>query len=234
LRYPKLLCAVVAIAFTVILLVVVPRFEPLFAMYSKELPLPTRALLFLGKVAKNYWFSVLMGALLVGVTFQILVALSSVRVTWERWRHSWPVIGSITKNLQVARLSATLGLLHKAGLPFLRALQIARASADAAYGDELRRIERDVEGGIPFHEAIAHSQLFSPLFIQMAAVGESTGNFDTLMKECARHHAIEAKEAMESNTQLIQPLLTFLLTFLILWLALAIFLPYWNMFSVAK
>ncbi|MFO0983245.1 MAG: type II secretion system F family protein [Planctomycetota bacterium] len=122
LRYPKMLAIVIGAALLVVLLLIVPRFEPLFRSYKNGLPAPTRVLLWLGDTVRSHGVDLVIAGAVLAAIVQALLRGPRLRARFERWRHRWPLFGANARDSQVARISATLALLHRAGLPMLKAL----------------------------------------------------------------------------------------------------------------
>jgi MSHA biogenesis protein MshG len=135
----------------------------------------------------------------------------------------------------VARLGHTLGTMVSTGIPLVPALDVtSRAIGNVVAGRELRMVQRAVEGGDSLHEPLARSRFFPSLLSQMVSVGERTGALDTLLVAIAEHYESEANHTIKNLPAVLEPILLATVAGLVLVLALAVFMPLWDMVKLVK
>jgi MSHA biogenesis protein MshG len=234
-RYPLFVLIAMGIGMFILITFVIPRFAQFYAGFNATLPLPTRLVLGLGKVMSATWPFVVVGIL--AIVFGTRWALRQPwgRRTWDAWKLKFPIFGPLTLKLTLARLGHTLSTMVSTGLALVPALDItSRAVGNVIVGRELRVVQRAVEGGDSLHEPLARSPVFPSLFSDMVSVGERTGALDTLLVAIAEHYEGEANHTIKNLPTIIEPLLLVMVAGMVLVLALAVFLPLWDMVNLAK
>ncbi len=220
LLYPALMAVVAVIGVCVLLGFVIPRFASVLADMGGKLPLSTRMLLHLSHVLTAWWWLWLV--LLVGgvVAIRQMLARPGVRLRWHRMRLGWPVVGDIERKYSAARVTRTVGLLLKSGVPALPALRIARASAtNLVMREGLDRAASQLAEGSALAPALAG--ILPPLAVQMMAVGEESGRLEELCVRVADSYDGEVRRAMRTAVTLIEPALILTFGALVGFIALA-------------
>lgn len=226
LLYPGLVLAMALLLVAVMLLTVVPVFRDAFAVAGRELPAPTRALLWLSDRAQAP------GALAAGLL--LLPGLPAAWLQrWPRWLYRrerlllrLPWVGPVLHQAALARWSRTFALLLAAGVPVLEAIGPAclgceNRSLAAAGGGLCRRLQ----AGSSLHDAMHGSGCFTPLLLQMVRVGETSGTLDRMCVRAAEHFERETEQATLTFTALLEPLAMGLLGGLCALLLWALYLP---------
>jgi MSHA biogenesis protein MshG len=232
LRYPIVVTVVIAMAIGVLTTFVIPRFAPLFRVLGNDIPWPTRVIMGASELARNDWYWVV-GALAVAiVAARAYVASEDGRLRWHRLLLKLPVIGPLSHQAILARLSRTLSIAITAGMPMLETLAIiARVCGNEWMGRRMLRLRDSVERGEPLSRAAAGVGMFPPLVLQMIAVGEETGELPELLDEVAGFYEREVDFALKTLSAAIEPILIILVGGMVLILALGVFLPMWNMIA---
>ena len=234
-RYPLFVMITLGIGVAILLTFVIPRFAEFYSAFKATLPLPTRIVLALGSVMSVAWPVILGG--IIAIIFGVRWALRKPwgRRTLDAWKLKIPIVGPLTLKLTLARMAHTLGTMVTTGIPLVPALDIAsRAIGNVVMGREILVIRRAVEGGDSLHEPLARSALFPPLMTEMVSVGERTGSLDTMLAAVAQHYENEANHTIKNLPTIIEPLLLATVACLVLFLALAVFMPLWDMVDLAQ
>ncbi len=235
LRYPALVCGAIAIAMVVINLFVIPTFAGVFRQFNAELPLMTRLLLGVSAFTVRWWPLLLA---LVLVTFwgaRAWVATPAGRYAWDRAKLRLPIAGPIVTKATLGRFARSFAMASKSGVPISRAMTVVAQTVDNAF--VARRIEqmRDgVERGESISRCAAAAGVFTPIVLQMIAVGEETGELDTLMLEIAQMYERETDYAIKGLSAAIEPVLLTIIGAMVLVLALGVFLPLWSLGQAAR
>ncbi len=234
-RYPKIVVFSVAIAFAVLIAFVIPRFAATFAQFNMPLPLPTRIMIGLNKIFQNYWYLVLGGLLGIFIFIKRYIKTENGRFFWDKFKTRIPVLGPVFLKIGLSRFSNTFGMLNRTGIPILQALEITSTTVDnVLLSQSIESIQQKVREGSSLTNALKESKRFTPLVIQMISVGESSGTLDEMLTRVTDYYDIEVDNALKKLPTYIEPLLTVFLGGVVLLLALAVFLPWWNMASLFK
>ncbi len=234
-RYPAFVLAALMVAVTVMFVFVFPRLKPLFARFGDDLPLPTKILVSSDVLVRTNGFLLLAGAGLVAAGLVVASRLAPARRRIDAALLHVPLVGPVLRGVYTARLAATLSMLQRSGMPLLQALDVAaRVVRSPSFSAEMTAARRAVAEGSSLGDALAERPLVPPLFAQLASLGEKTGRLDDLLAHVAEHYRIEVRERLTRLIATIEPILTATLAGFILFLALAIFLPYWNMIKAFR
>jgi type II secretory pathway component PulF len=126
-------------------------------------------------------------------------------------------------------------MLNKSGIPILQILEITSTTVNnVILSQSIEEISRKIREGKSLADAMRESGKFTPLVIQMVAVGESSGTFDEMLVRITEYYDIELENSIKKMTTYIEPALTLFMGVVVLFLALAVFLPWWNMASLFK
>ncbi len=235
LRYPVMVIVAIVIAMAVINVFVIPPFAKLFESFGSDLPLPTRILMVTSQFSAAYWHFGLIGMIAVGWWARRYVATESGRLAWHRWQLRLPRFGSILERALLARFCRTLAITLGAGLPVTQCLSIAARAVD---NDHVARRIHEMRGHIEAGESLtgaAHgSRLFTPLVLQMIAVGEETGAVETTLAEVASYYEREVDFDLKKIGDAIEPIMIVVVGVLVLGLALGVSLPMWELASASR
>ena len=234
LRYPIFVVCAMAGAVMVINLMVIPAFATVFKSFGAELPLATRILVASSNFTINYGGLVLIG--LVGGAWGLRswIATPAGRLTWDRLKLSFPLAGKIIRKATLARFARSFSLSLKSGVPIEQALSVVAATVDNAHmAKKVEGMRSSVEHGESILRAAVAANVFTPIVLQMIAVGEETGAVDELMDEVAELYTNDVQYDLKTLAQQIEPILIVFLGVLVLVLALGVFLPVWDLGRVA-
>lgn len=234
LRYPGFVLAAIVIAIVVINVFVIPAFADLFAGMDQQLPLPTRILLTTSALFLDWWPALLALAGAGVAAFLAWLRTEAGRLRFDRWKLAIPGIGSIVRRALLARFARTLAISLRAGVPVLTALDAVAAATDNAFvAARIREMRTGVERGESLLRAATNADLFTSLVLQMLSVGEETGRVDEMMEEVAQFYEREVEADLKRLSSYIEPVVITGIGILVLILALAIFLPMWQMGGAA-
>jgi type II secretory pathway component PulF len=234
-RYPKIVIFSVIIAFIVLLALVIPRFAQVFAQFNTTLPLPTRMMIGVNNVFQNYWYLILPVFLLAPILLKRYIQTEEGRIFWDRLKTRIPGFGRLFIIAALSRFAHTFVMLNKSGIPILQTLEITSTTINnVILSQSIEEISRKIREGRSLADGMRESGRFTPLVIQMVGVGESTGTLDEMLIRITEYYDIELENAIKKMTTYIEPALTLFMGVVVLFLALAVFLPWWNMAKVFK
>ena len=234
-RYPFFVLLTLIVAMFILNLAVIPQFANMFARFNAELPWSTKALLASSEFFIAYWPLMLLVAVATGFGFRSYIKTDNGRKVWGRWKIRFPIIGSVIYRATLGRFARSFGMMLKAGVPMTSALTLVADAVDNDYlGDIIREMRRNIERGESLLRVSQQSQMFTPLVLQMLAVGEETGAMDEMLSEVAGFYEREVAFDLKSLTAKIEPILICIVAVMVLILALGIFTPMWDMLNAYK
>lgn len=235
LRYPIMVFAAIGVAMIVVNLFVIPPFADLFQSFDTELPWATRILITSSDLMTNHWHVGLSVALFGVWVVRRWLETPEGRLTWHRAQLRIPRIGGILERALLARFCRTLAITLGAGLPVTQCLSIAARAVDNEHvALQIIEMREDIEAGDTLTAAAHASRLFTPLVLQMMAVGEETGAVEETLDEVASYYEREVDYDLKQVGDSIEPIMIVIVGILVLGLALGVYLPMWEMASAAK
>ncbi|MDP5188496.1 type II secretion system F family protein [Rheinheimera baltica] len=234
-RYPIFVLLTLVVAMFILNLAVIPQFASMFARFNAELPWSTKALLASSEFFIRFWPLMLIGFIASVFGLRSYIQTDKGRRAWGRWKIRSPIIGSIIYRATLGRFARSFGMMLKAGVPMTSALTLVADAVDNDFlGDSIRDMRRNIERGESLLRVSQQSQMFTPLVLQMLAVGEETGAMDDMLAEVAGFYEREVAFDLKSLTAKIEPILISIVAVMVLILALGIFTPMWDMLNAYK
>lgn len=234
LRYPMFVIFAMVVAMVVINIFVIPAFADVFKGFGAELPFLTRLLIGVSDFFVHWWPAMLLGVIGAAVAFRQWIATADGRYRWDRFKLRLPIAGKIVQKATMARFARSFALAARSGVPIIQALTNVAMTVDNAWiADKLERMRDGVERGESVLRAAIATNAFTPVVLQMIAVGEESGALDDMMEEIADLYQNEVEYELKTLAQQIEPILIVMLGIMVLILALGIFLPMWDLGRVA-
>jgi MSHA biogenesis protein MshG len=234
-RYPMFVLIAMGIGLTVINLLVIPAFAKVFAQFHAQLPLPTRVLIATSQLFQDYWW--LMGLMVAGAIYGFIAWTNTEAgaLRWDRTKLRLPIVGGLFERIALGRFTRTFAMMYRAGVPLLQTLTINSVSVGNRYiGRAILGMREGVERGEALTRTATASGLFTPLVLQMMAVGEEAGALDDLFVEVADFYEQEVDYDLKQLADAIEPILIVGMGAMVLVLALGVFLPMWDLSAAAK
>lgn len=229
-RYPKMVVAVMAGAFLILLNVVIPQFASLYANSKVALPWPTQAAITLNKLCMDWWWII---ALIVAggvVAYQQFIKTERGILWRDTLSLKIPIIGTVLKKSAIARFAAILSILQRSGISIIDAMSIVSETVNNAFfSRRMEEVKEKIHSGEGVATALTEVGGFSPLALSLITVGENTGSLEEMLTELSKHYDTEVNLAVDELTEWIGPILIIALGAVVLFFALAIFLPMWDL-----
>lgn len=233
-RYPTFVIAAMIIAMVIVNMFVIPQFVKVFASFNAELPLMTRILIGTSAFMVNYWPVLLVATIASIAAFRAWLRTVPGRYTWDRYKLRFPIAGKIILKGTMARFARSFALSSTSGVPIVQALTVVSQTVDNAYlCARVEQMRDGVERGDSILRTSVAAGVFTPVVLQMIAVGEESGSLDELMDEIAQMYEREVDYELKTLSAQIEPILITFLGVMVLVLALGIFLPVWDLGKVA-
>ncbi len=233
-RYPMIVIGITLAVGVYAVTFILPRFSALFGSTRIALPLPTRMLLGLDIFIKNNYALLIFGIFAFLTAFLLIIRTERGRYHWHKFLLGAPIIGPILTKMAISRFCHVLETLDRTGVPILSALKIAGNTVGNAFIlERVKNIHVDVEMGKQIAKSLnTHAaDVFPAHVLKMISVGEDAGAMDDMLKEIGDMIDEETKDHVLRLTATLEPLITVVMGVFILILALAIFLPIWDMYE---
>jgi MSHA biogenesis protein MshG len=231
-RYPLFVVIALVVAVMVINLFVIPAFSKVYAGMNTDLPLMTQILISTSRFTKDNIHFLVAGTGVALLGFRAWIGTDAGRYAWDRFNLRLPIVGKILRKSALARFSRSFALASRSGVPILQVLTVVAAVADNRfYADKINNMREGIERGESLLRTATLAGIFTPVVLQMLAVGEETGELDNLLQEIAVMYEQEVEYEISTLSQQIEPILITALGAMVLVLALGVFLPIWDMGS---
>ncbi len=231
--YPKIVLFVLTAAIIFLMTFVIPKFVQFYGRYGAELPLPTQILIGFSSFMRNYWYVMVGVVLITVISYKRFYATKVGRLKIDTLRFKMPVFGQLFLKVSNSRFGHILSALYSSGLSMPRSLEVVSNVIDNyAYALEVKKVKEGIQKGSSLSEALAEQTYFPPVVVETTAVGERAGALGEMLSTVAEHYDIEVAQTVKNLTTLLEPILLVGIFGMVTLLALAIFLPMWNMSSV--
>jgi MSHA biogenesis protein MshG len=234
-RYPVLVVFLVIGAFFALVTFVVPKFAEFYSNYGAALPLPTKIMITMNVYITQYWY-VLVGMLFLAIPgFIMLFRLREFRQIFDGLLLKMPVFGSLLNKIYISRFSHLLEVFFGSGAPLLAGLEIIKAAVgNRVIESEVEIIRKNIQEGNDLGNIRKELPHFSSLALSMMQVGLESGTLEYMLSQVANFYDRDVDYTSKRLTSLIEPILILFLGGVVLFLALAIFLPMWNLIEVFR
>lgn len=234
LRYPMFVVIAMGLALVIINIFVIPAFAKVFKGFGAELPLMTRMLIGFSDFMLASWPFLLGGLVAAIFFFRAWVTTESGRYRWDYLSIRLPVAGKIIRKATLARFSRSFALGMRSGVPIMQALANSAQTVGNSYiARAIDGMRENVERGESVLRAAISAGIFTPVVMQMVAVGEESGALDEMLDEIGQMYQQEVEYELKTLGQQIEPILIVCLGVLVLILALGVFLPMWDLGKAA-
>ena len=233
-RYPSIVIGITLMVGVFAVTYILPRFSTLFANTRIALPLPTRILLGIDQFMKDNWTGIIFFSLFFILVFWRALRTKAGLYQWHKFILGLPIFGPLAQKMAISRFCHVLDTLDRTGVPILEALDISgRTAGNTFVEDRLSKVHADVEVGKKVALSIQRHthDIFPPHVLKMIQVGEDAGAMDDMLKEIGDMTDAEVQDRVLKLTATLEPLITVVMGVFILTLALAIFLPIWDMYE---
>jgi general secretion pathway protein F/MSHA biogenesis protein MshG len=236
LRYPLTVIVAIGIAFTILMVYVVPKFKEIFEKLNADLPMPTKILLFLEHAINQYGIFIFAG--IVG-TIMYHKYMYKTNDGYKRKTDKYVLkvylIGNVIFFASLSRFMLIFTELVRAGIPVADALDTALMTIDnEEIKDKLSSVKYAVERGSNLTEAFRETGLYEGMLIQMIKAGEQGGALDKMLEKVSEYYKARFNDIIDNLSSYIEPILIGFIAGMVLMMALGIFLPMWDMASAVK
>lgn len=230
LMYPACVASTLALAVTFLMMFVVPRFGAMFEQRGIPLPVPTQIVIGISTVLTTYWWA---------FASAIVVGIIALRKSWRRPSsrsridailHRIPVLSDLLKGIAVGRFVTVLGLGLRSGISLIDAIEMAgRACGRPLLQTDAERLRDHVSQGGRLKQGLAACAYLPTFGVRMISAGEESGNLPRMCGIVAAQYQKDVQHLAKNVSTIIEPILVVALAAIVLLIALAVFLPMWNM-----
>ena len=224
--YPAMMAVVAAGVVVFLLSVVVPSITELFLKMDQELPWPTTLLINISSFVRTYAVLILIAVCgsIAGAVFFSKTPDGRMRI--DRIKLRLPLFGPLFFKLEVARLTRTLGMLMKSGIPVIAAMEISqRISQNHVIADAANTVKELIQRGETIADAVKATGVFPPMVFHVIATGQMTGNVEDGLINIAEMYDTEVETSVRTLTSLLEPLILLAMGGVVGFIVLAILLP---------
>ncbi len=232
--YPAMVVLVALSVSYLMLTVVIPEFESMFAGFGADLPWFTQQVLQLSHWMQAYSLYALISVSVVMVSFKLLRKRSySLRLTTSRLSLKFPILGTVLSKASIAKFSRTLSTSFSSGIPILTSLKTtAKTAGNLHYEVAIREVHRETAAGMPMYIAMRNTDVFPEMVLQMVMIGEESGNLDDMLNKVATIYEFEVDNTVDNLGKILEPLIIVFLGTVVGGLVVAMYLPIFNLMSV--
>jgi len=237
-RTPLITLGAMGIAFTIMIMVVVPKFKEIFDKFDSALPIPTQILLFLENILNNYGLYVL--AVLGGLTYSLIYYYKNskefkYKVDKILINPKFYLIHKVIFFSTMHKYTLVFGELVKSGIPVSEALDTAVGMVDNSYiKEKLLTVNANIARGISLSDAFEQTELFENMLLQMIRAGETGGQLDMMLDKVTEYYDARFQDLIDNLSTYIEPIMMFFIAGLVLLMALGIFMPMWDLGKAVK
>lgn len=233
LMYPALILVVLGVVGVIVITMVLPQINSLLQEVQVELPLPTRIILFVGNLVAAWWWVFLL-VFVGGVAAFVYYMHTPTGKAWvDRLILKIPIAGRIVRAVFTVRIANNLGTLVSSGIPIIRALEVTEeVVGNEVFRGIIQETGKAVERGERIHGVWeAYPQYIPVTVTQMVAVGERTGQLDSVLEHVATFYQKEVDRATDNLTSLIEPVIIVLIGVAVAIFVAGVLLPLYNLTS---
>ncbi|MCI6641722.1 MULTISPECIES: type II secretion system F family protein [Campylobacter] len=235
-RYPMVIMTALAIAFTVLMMYVVPKFREIFEELGADLPLPTRILLNIEYALNHY------GLLILGIIVGTIIGIKWAYKNNDQFKRGWDkyilkvyLFGKIVFYSTMSRFMLIFTELVKAGIPIADALDTAVLMVDnEELKTKLSTVKIAVQQGVSLTEAMRNTGLYESMLIQMVSAGEKSGSLDKMLGNVTNYYKEKFDDIIDNISSYVEPILLLFMAAMVLLMALGIFMPMWDLGKAVK
>jgi MSHA biogenesis protein MshG len=233
-RYPMFVVIALLGALMIVSFLVIPQFAAVFDRLGADLPFLTRVLVGTSDFLVGYWYVLLFAVAVGSLLLRQWKQTEQGRLNWDRYKLKMPIIGPLLELITLSRFARNFASMLAAGMPVTNALTVVSDTTDNAWiSRHIKDMRANIERGESLLRTARQSDMFTPLILQMIAVGEETGSVDEMLYNVADFYDEDVDYGLKRLAESIEPILIVAMGILVLILALGVFLPIWDLGAAA-
>ncbi len=230
LAYPVFMFFVGTLVLFFLITFVIPKITPVFEEMHQTLPVPTVLLINASNFLKSFWWAILIAAVIGAIALVRLKKTPKGQYVWDEAKLRMPIFGPVNRKIALARFARTLGSLLQGGVPLISAMQIVRNVANnVLIADVIDVAIEEIQAGKDLAGPLGQSRWFPSIVIQMIAVGEQTGELETMLDKIADTYERDVAAHIMAMTSMLEPVMILIMGLIVLFIVVSILLPIFEM-----
>ena len=235
LQYPLTVLIALGVAFFVLLTFVIPKFSAIFAKQGMALPWPTKIAVLLYQGLANYWYILIVGVVGLILVLRTYFKTAHGRYALDAFFLKLPLFGPLFQKAAMSRFASIFAILQASGVPVMQAMEVLSGTiGNTAISHEFDGVRDKIKEGQGISGPLGSAKYFTPMVVDMVAIGEESGNIEDMLRQIAIHYDDEVAYAVKRLSDNIGPILIVGLAAVVGFFALAIYIPMWDMTKMAK
>lgn len=233
--YPIVLSCVAVAVIIFLLTFVMPTFIGMFESSGVELPGPTRMLIAMSNLLRNYWYIMLL--VIAGIVYMTgrYLKTDKGRYAFDSFKLKIPIVKGSLRKIATAHFTRTLSILISSGIPLLQAMQVvARVVGNKVISNAILDVREELQKGAGLSEPIRRIGIFPPMVDSMIKIGEESGTLSEILEKTASFYDDEVEAELQRLVALIEPLLIVIMGFAVGFIVISIALPMFDMMKTVK
>ena len=235
LQYPIVVLIALGVAFFVLLTFVIPKFATIFAKTGLTLPWPTKIAMIMYQGLANYWYILIAGVVGLILALRAYFKTALGRYALDAFLLKLPLFGPLFQKAAMSRFASIFAILQASGVPVMQAIDVLSGTiGNTAISYEFDRIRDKINEGQGISGPLGSAKYFTPMVVDMVAIGEESGNIEDMLRQISIHYDDEVAYAVKRLSDNIGPILIVGLAAVVGFFALAIYMPMWDMTKMVK
>ncbi len=233
--YPIVVLVMCTVVVTALVLFVVPVFSKIYHQLGVPLPGPTQTLIVLSVILRKFWPILIMVIFAMPFCINYIRKNAYIKSKWDYLKFSIPLLGKLNKTVTVSHFIRSFAMLIVTGVPIIKALQVA---AFVTNNEKISYISRDIQksiqSGVSFAEALENHDIFPPIIVQLAGSGEQAGQLGQMLNKGVDFLEKDVERTTNSLLVKLEPILTAGMGAVIGLILMAVYLPMFDYMSHLK
>ncbi|MCE5264041.1 MAG: type II secretion system F family protein [Deltaproteobacteria bacterium] len=235
LQYPMMVLIALGVAFFVLLTFVIPKFTTIFAKAGLGLPWPTKVAMLMYQGIANYWYILIAGTVGLILVLRAYFKTANGRLALDAFLLKTPLFGPLFQKAAMSRFASIFAILQASGVPVMQSMEVLSGTiGNTAISREFDRVRDKIKEGQGISGPLGSAKYFTPMVVDMVAIGEESGNIEDMLRQIAIHYDDEVGYAVKRLSDNIGPILIVGLAAVVGFFALAIYMPMWDMTKMAR
>jgi len=233
--YPAVIAAMSVVTVVILAAYVLPKFKSFFESLHAKLPLPTRMLLWITDFLTAWWWALLIGLVVLGVSLFVTLRTRRGRYAFDALVLKTPILGETVQYALVERFCRVLASMVRAGVNLTEALRVATDSLpNKVFARGLGGVEDAMLEGEGLATPLGKTELFPGTATQMIRVGEETGTLDQQLEFTAQYYEVELDYKIKKLTSLFEPAVIVFMGLIVGFVAVALVSAMYGVFNQVK
>lgn len=231
--YPVIVLCAAALVVSFLVIFIVPVFMKAYSKMGLNLPIPTIALSRISIFIGHYWWLILGVIILAIWGYKQVQKIDKARLIIDGFKLDIPIFGNLTRKVSVSRFVRTFGLLVASGVPIVQSLSTVReTSGNMVMSGIIDRVREAINRGKTITEPLSLERIIPPMIVQMVSAGEETGTIDVMLAKSSDFLDRDVDNTIQKLVIRLEPMLTVFLAIIVGFIALAIYLPIFDLVTM--